>query len=342
MTLPVASRLRNLVAAALALVLAACGGDGVPPLAVTRDTVVTYDHSMRTPEALADGRWSGGDIETVLIVEMAPDGRQRSEQLRISQGGGQVPDNVRGRWNTRLLLPEAGGWMLASLDPDQRSVWVEPADGDPFRMPPGAEVIGEDVVLGIACTRRRYVDTERRIEACHTGGGIALRYVVSMQPAVVRFEARSVEHLPIDPARLAVPPGWFRHDGRNRPPPPTLREALADAPDDLLLDCRGQARCLAAQQAFIDAWPRRMRERAALADVARCLTENCEGAVRVHVALGCVYTMTLARAGGPSQPPDCWRDTDVAAQSFTIDASKQLARQWFGVDAATPAPDGGR
>jgi hypothetical protein len=330
----------SFLAIALAAVLAACGGPGGPSLAVTADTVVTYDHSMRTPEALAEGRWSSGDIETVLIVEMAPDGRQRSEQLRTTQGGGEVPDNVRGRWNTRLLIPESGGWVLASLDHDRRGTWIDASGGDAFRMPRGAKPAGEDVVIGIPCTRWAYADDEQRIDGCYTGEGIALRYVVRMQPAVVHFEARSVVRRPIDPSRLAVPPGWFRFDGRNRPPPPTLDEALAGTPDDLLLDCRAAPRCLAAQRAFVDAWPLRTRDRAALAAVARCLTSNCEGAVRMHVALGCVYTMTLARAGGPAQPPDCWRDTDVATQSFTIDASKQLARHWFGVEAAAPPARG--
>jgi hypothetical protein len=327
---------------ALATLLAACGGAGGPPLAVTTDTVVTYDHSMRTPEAFAEGRWAGGDIETVYIVEMAPDGRQRSEQLRTTQGGGEVPANVRGRWTTSLLLPEAGGWVSVGLGHDRRTLHVDPSPGDLFRLPRGAEAVGADTVLGIACTRWRYADDERRIEGCYSDEGIALRYELRMQPAVVRFEARSVERRAIDPSRLAVPADWFRFDGRTPMPSPTLDEALADTPDDLLLDCRGEARCMGAQRAFVDAWPRRTRDREALAAVARCLTANCEGAVRMHVALGCVYTMTLARAGGPPQPPECWRDTDVATQSFTIDASKQLARHWFGVDAATPAARGNR
>jgi hypothetical protein len=262
----------TLAAVALALLATACGGVGGPATAVAQDTVVVYKHSMRKPEALADGRWSLGDIETVLVRRLGANGWQRSEQLPVSQGGGEVPAVRRGVWSIAVFEPHDGRFLMHGLDTNLRLVWTDPAD-DPFRMPRGASRDGEDTVLGLRCSIWRYADDEEQIEGCYSDEGVMLRLVSRMRPAVVSFEAIELRVEPIAPELLAVPPGWFRDPRHGRPPPPAPESVLEHGPDDLLHDCTGQPACIAEQARFRSAWPlAQAGDAVAMAHVARGLT----------------------------------------------------------------------
>lgn len=318
------------VAAALMLLTSGCRGVGGPETAVTQDTIVVYRHSARTPEAMADGRWSLGDIETMLVRRLGANGWQRSEQLLLSQGGGEVPARQRGRWSTTVFEPEGGRFLMHGLDADRRLVWTDDAD-DPFRMPRGASRDGEDAVLGLRCSVWRYADDQQEVEGCYTDEGVMLRQIVRMRPAIVTFEATEVRVEPIDPALLAVPPGWYRDPRHGRPPPPSPESVLDGSVDDLLHDCRGLPACLAEQARFRAAWPRAQAGDAeSMAQVSRCLTENCEGAVRIYPPVGCVFAAVIERRGGAKRPEGCWRDTSVPEQGFIIDTSKALEQRLAG------------
>ncbi len=317
-------------ATALALLASACGGAGGPVTAVTQDTVVVYRHSVRTPEALAEGRWSPGDIETLLVRRLGANGWQRSEQLALSQGGREVPAARRGRWSVAVFEPANGRFLMHGLDEDRRMVWTDLAD-DPFRMPRGASREAEDAVLGLRCSVWRHADDEQEVEGCYNDAGVMLRQIVRMRPAVVTFEATEVRVEPIEPALLAVPPGWYRDPRQGRPPPPSPGSVLDGSADDLLRDCTGRFACLAEQARFRAAWPRAQAgEAEAMAEVARCLTENCEGAVRILPPVGCVFAAVIERRGGARRPEACWRDTTVPEQGFIIDTSKALEQRIAG------------
>ncbi len=326
-------------AAAAALALAACGPpSGGPALRPEQDVTVVYRHKLEPSGSLGPETAKAGRVESVLTLRAAADGRMRTDQRLVSVGGGLPPPERRGRSSVALFHPTGAGYRAIFPNEDWRAAWESTPPDDGFRVPPGGRKIGSDSVAGVACDVWRYESDKLDVEGCYAPDGVMLRYRYDERVAVASFEATRVDHAPIDLTLLELPAGWPITEAGSSDRVPTLGELTAAEPTDLLRACDdGDAACAEAQAGFVAAWPQAHQgDRPALALVARCLTRNCEGAVRIYPPVGCVFALVAARREGTELDPNCWRDLTVPQQSFMLDASKDLYRRLFREEMPKP------